>query len=417
MQTLPPAADATQMSGAGRSPAPSLRGPPAGWNAPKPTGFEWLRMEAPAVDSPSQASGPQGSPVVLVQSGTSVKSGESQGIWWDELDRAMLPRSMERAARAEGRRRVARAGRREGAARYWRHRRDSAAAPLSARVALCGKGEPMVLACGCGHREVIPVCGQTKACPRCQRRAYKRLQTRLTRTLRARQTSNYRRWLQDGRPRGARRTAALVTLTVAHSGELAADREVLQRAWERLRAWLWHRCGGAFDFVRVWEMTPGSSGDGHVHCHVVAMLPWVDYRDLGAEWVRATSALAVSGGVDVRRISPVEASSYLAKYASKGVQVGVMAPALAADFLHLTYGKHAVSVSRGFWVPREKGCHCCGERLALIERGSALVSVSPALGMDIQRRRAMWARYGPPERWPDWAPESRRHWQARPLPL
>jgi hypothetical protein len=332
------------------------------------------------------------------------------------VDRALAPVSLARAAKFEGRRAVAEFRGESGRAKYYRQRRDASAAPLRERVATCGQGGALTLSCRCGRRVITHHCGQVRACAKCARATFARLRRRVVRSLGARPRAARADWERRGRPRGQERRLVLLTLTLRHSGDIATDRERLQLAWERLRAWLWKRIGSP-EFVRTWELTPGQRGDGHVHCHVVALWPWLDWRELGREWEAATGGLAVSGGIDMRAISPERGAHYVAKYASKGVQVGEMAPELAAAFLASTYGRRAVTASRKFWVPTTCGCRECGDPLRVVERPQALTRISTALAWDPARRLAMFRRYGPPERWPDWAPESRRHWLTQSLPV
>lgn len=167
----------------------------------------------------------------------------------------------------------------------------------------------------------------------------------------------------------------MLTLTQAPSGDLAHDRVTLGRAFEKLRKWM-HRRVGAFTYALVWEVTPGTSGKGHVHAHVALLLPWIDFADVHAEWVRATGGR--SSHVDIqtewarykRRGKPVRdrggaekaaasAAEYLAKYTSKGVQPADFAPDVAASVIDAMWERRACTTSRDFLVPTPRCCKTC----------------------------------------------------------
>lgn len=268
----------------------------------------------------------------------------------------------------------------------WYGRRAAALArPLRERIEACGQGAPLVLECACGRVKVPTSCGQRQVCRTCNGRTMRRIRAKLTKAMRARVEANARAHKLRGAPRGAARLPMMLTLTVRHSGDLLHDRTTLQRGWQRLRGWLHRRLKlapggrGQFDYAMTWETTPGNDGLGHVHAHVVALLPFVPFRDLRDEWVRATGGAstgihcAVPKDKTGRRIggdrAAARAAEYLAKYASKGVDLEDFTPELAANVLDAAWGRRVCSTSHGFWLPKPP-CECkvCKERWLVVEK-------------------------------------------------
>lgn len=274
--------------------------------------------------------------------------------------------------------------------------------PLQTRVNECGQ-EGVVVECRCGRRPVPVKCGLRWLCGRCKKRTFARARHRLSKALGARVRASAR---SDGRP-GFQRRPVLVTLTTRHTGDLTSDRERVGESWRKLRQWLhgrarvqaWSKARrqfedteetiGQFDYALVWEVTPGRDGLGHVHAHVVALWPRTDWNLLRAEWKRATGDDGAE--IDLKRAASRDATevqsavNYLAKYTSKGVQVGEFTPELAAQVIDATYGKRLLSTSRGFWLP-EPPCACptCFSSWRVVERPGA-------------RRwtQAVWTTHGP----------------------
>lgn len=275
----------------------------------------------------------------------------------------------------------------------WYSRRAQALArPIRERVEGCGQGTPLVVACGCGRTKVPTACGQRQACRRCMGRTFRRLRARLAKAMRARVEANGRAYrARGGVPaRGGRRLPVMLTLTVRHSGELLVDRSIIQRGWQRLRGWL-HRRVRKFDYALTWETTPGTDGLGHVHAHVVALLPFVPFAELRDEWVRATGGAstgihcAAPKDKDGNRLrgdrAAARAAEYLAKYASKGVDLEQFTPELAANVLDAAWGRRVCSTSHGFWLPKPRcECKACHQAWTVVEK--------PPKG---ERQRAVWA--------------------------
>ena len=182
---------------------------------------------------------------------------------------------------------------------------------------------------------------------------------------------------------GARCGLRLLTLTVRHSGDLDRDRRALVDGWrgfyKRAHAWL-----GRYAYAAVWEVTPGRDGLGHVHLHVAVIWPrFVPYGKVRTLWLRACpeseriSIVGGSGGVE-------KAANYLAKYLSKGVELGGFNDELQASILATFYNAHLVLTSRKFWGP--KTCDCCGQpwRRVLFSWGDVLHQ-HPGIAVECRR--------------------------------
>jgi hypothetical protein len=154
----------------------------------------------------------------------------------------------------------------------------------------------------------------------------------------------------------------LLTITLRHSGDVARDRADLAEGWRAFRKSLWRRWGW-FPFVGVWEVTPGTDGDGHVHGHVAVVWPWRDWGEVRELWLaacpRSERITFVASRRDGRESTPRSVANYLGKYLAKGVQHADMTPQLLARVLAGTYNTRWLFTSRGFWqifVPRCKVC-------------------------------------------------------------
>lgn len=306
-----------------------------------------------------------------------------------------------------------RAKERPQVALYAAHRARAIALDPFDRMATCGR-RSVTIACGCEHRWVrVPVgCGLRWLCPTCQERFYKRYRKRLKRSMKAAHLAARHDWTEAGRIAGKRRDWVLVTLTVRHSGNVATDRERIVRAWKRTRQWLWRRMG-RFAYALVWEFTPGTDGKGHVHAHVAALWPKFPWADLAAEWRCATDGESTRINVKRATRGPAGAAAYLAKYASKGVEVRESPPVLAARALSAFYGKRYVTASHGFWKAKRTTCTTCLEPFWCAAGPASLAQIAPDA---VWRSRAALAgvewRRGPPQKalstGGDWARRSPR---------
>jgi hypothetical protein len=148
----------------------------------------------------------------------------------------------------------------------------------------------------------------------------------------------------------------LVTLTVRHSGDIAADRKALADGWRRFYK-AYNRRFGAFPYVGTYELTAGTDGLGHIHIHIVALWPYRDWSLLSSLWRAGcpeSSHINFKAGENLTR-----AAHYLSKYISKGVQTDDFSPELRARVLAGTYGTRWLMTSVRFWVPFEPVCPCC----------------------------------------------------------
>jgi hypothetical protein len=150
----------------------------------------------------------------------------------------------------------------------------------------------------------------------------------------------------------------LITITLRHSGDVAADRKALADGWRRFYL-AYRRRFGAFPYVGTHEVTPGDDGLGHPHAHIVALWPWRDWGKLNALW---RACCPQSEQINFRASRTVKyAARYVSKYVSKGVQEAAFTPELRARILAGTYGTRWVFSSVRFWAPFEPACRCCGE--------------------------------------------------------
>lgn len=234
-------------------------------------------------------------------------------------------------------------------------------------LAECGK-KSAIIHCGCSVRYSPIRCRQREGCPECAKRENKRNLKRLIKSF-----GSNERWEKTRAPRGFRFPRRgkgvwqLVTLSVSSlepdgSPRSEADqrRAIVQEGIPRLRAWVQKYTKRSWPFVWVQEGTSGNvEGTGHVHVHVAWLLPFIPVKTMAAEWVRATDGKADLSGFDLatRAVggadrmdcggSAKDAARYIAKYASKGIDLQGEG---AARYWVATYGKRRISTSRGFWV-------------------------------------------------------------------
>lgn len=291
---------------------------------------------------------------------------------------------------------------------------------LESRVGDCGPGNPksddapwrergavVVVACGCGPREVPVACKQRLVCPTCKQATYRRLRKKITRSLRAKMRAAWADWKAHAKGnRDLRRRPVLVTLTVRHSGDPALDRQRITDGWVKLRKWVNRRIGltygpaerASFDYAMVWEVTRGEDGRGHVHAHAVVLWPFLDWSLVRKAWLRATRCNDCNGrgragesycrtcrgdgshstSIDLKpprassRTAGQAAANYLAKYTSKGVTLEEFEPKLAAAVLDSLWQRRVCSASRGFWQASAPcACKRCNKPFAVVEKPSA----------------------------------------------
>jgi hypothetical protein len=236
----------------------------------------------------------------------------------------------------------------------------------------------MQIACACKELRIPVACRERWLCEVCRRNFYNRLRKRLLRATRA--------WT---RVRAKRERWAMLRLSVRHSGSVALDRERIGTGWRRLRQWLWKQVG-AFPYVLVWEVTPGTDGDGHVHAHVIALWPWIDYADVHTEWVRATGGESTHIDIRPARKGPSGAAFYVSKYVSKGVEAGEFPAILSGRVIAAFYNRRIVQCSRRFFAPSSKLCRCCGKPWHVTELPPPLAHVAPYAVWDARAMIVCW---------------------------
>lgn len=266
-------------------------------------------------------------------------------------------------------------------ARYAASRERGLGLPRADVVRACG-GRWRKVACACGTVAVPVGCDQPLLCDVCQRRLWRRWRKRMTVGLRDALAREQAAWARRG-GRGLRPRCYLLTLTVAHSGSIVADRERLGAGWRRLyqtanaRGW-WS------SYAAAYEVTPGRDGLGHVHMHVVLVSSWVPYAELHTAWRRAMRLADDEPHVldirnrldDGRSVADADAASYVSKYVTKGVQPGEFTGQKAGELLVAFRGRRKVTTSRGFWRPTTR-CDTCAARYRLVELPPGLLRHTP----------------------------------------
>jgi hypothetical protein len=223
-------------------------------------------------------------------------------------------------------------------------RAEALSRPYTGRLEKCGVTSRMV-ECGCGRRGIARTCGAHLVCGTCRTKRARKQGARIRAGLEF-------AWQQ--RARGER--AVLLTLTARHTGDLKADRASIADGWRALRK-RYHRRWGAFEFVGVWEVTPGTDRLGHVHLHVVALWPFRDWAVI-ARWWR--QCCPTSTRINLRAARSVRGSAkYIAKYVSKGVEADGFTPELRARVIAGTYNTRWLLSSVRFFLP-PPCCPGCG---------------------------------------------------------
>lgn len=285
--------------------------------------------------------------------------------WMEDLSeyyiRAMKPEAARWSARAtEARRRDD-----DHAASYARRRALNLATALGAKLAVCGTRR-RVVQCQCKRISVPVGCGQKWLCPTCRQGFYRRIRRKLARAV----------WMHlKARRRPGKRDHAwrILTLTARHSGDLAYDRQRIVRAWKLLRTWYHTTHGESFPFAMTWETTTGRDKKGHVHAHVIALWPpFVPYSPIIRQWKRAIGDDRARFQIERAKKGPNGAAVYIAKYITKGVELGEGSALFASRVLAMNYGKRCVNISVRFWRPIDANCKCCGSPWLLLEKPAAL---------------------------------------------
>jgi hypothetical protein len=291
-----------------------------------------------------------------------------------------------------------------------------ARATSMSRVDVVGacRGRWRAVKCGCGTREIPVGCDQPMLCGWCRARHFKAWRRRIVRAMGPHLKAAVAEWSVRGR-RGPRPGIFLITLTGPHSGDFVDDRKAMGNAWRELskRASYggYHHNGKWFDekwwghHALVWEATPGTEGDGHLHGHVAVISQWVPYAELHAAW-----SLAMPGAVVVDVVSPADhaarmkargqkangasdAAKYLAKYVTKGIETAELTGRKAGELLVAFRNKRKVTTSRHFWRPaqaRDESCKTCGECHRSVGSPISLQEHVPGAVLSAWAERSRW---------------------------
>jgi hypothetical protein len=254
-------------------------------------------------------------------------------------------------------------------ARYAENRARAIERPLKRKLERCNR-RGTVVKCGCPSKRepALYGCRSWWFCGDCRARRGRRLGRRLTDSLTHHLDRARKAWAgyADKAP-----IVHLLTLTVGHSGDLAADRAAIADGWRGLYLHLREELG-SLSYALVWEVTPGRDGLGHVHAHVALVAPWFDYGDVRRAWLRhcpRSSRINIVPGTSGAR----GAAKYLGKYMSKGVESHRFDAMLRAQVAAAFYGQRSVTTSHRFFLAFVPCCPQCGQRIiaALDERVAA----------------------------------------------
>lgn len=260
----------------------------------------------------------------------------------------------------------------ESAWQWAASRASTTGRPLGPALAACGT-RGLAVRCGCGPRTYWRGCRSWWVCKRCRATRLRPLMPRMTESIRAR--------LADAQAGGWRVALRLLTISLRTTGDPVRDRRELGASWRRFYQAM-HKWLGAHAYAGVYEVTPGSTGRGHVHMHVAVVWPrFVAYGRVRALWLAASRGDSERISISTRGGDAAAAAGYLAKYLSKGSEE--LAPALAGKVVAAFYGVRALTASRRFWIPR-CGCPRCGERIVRWDAPSS--SAAHAAVFDMLRR-------------------------------
>jgi hypothetical protein len=324
---------------------------------------------------------------------------------------------------------------------YAKGRALSTARRMSPRLEACCKDEVPV-ACACGVRPVKVRCRQRWVCKACQVAFSAKREPMVRDALVCAIDSSLASWGAAG-ARSQRPAVYLLTVSHKHTGDVAADLEVLSSSW-RTFAKAMHREWGKAPYVGTWELTPGRCGkcggyadrkagreqcacerpepEGHLHLHVATVWGRRDWSRVAELWKRACPS---SRGIDIRPLQvrdsvqahkPIAAAKsaarYIAKYITKGADGDGYTPRLRADVCAAFYNRHSFATSSKFWMPENKCCRKCKARIhRVITVEPWLFDTLVAANQDrywLQRARGPDDERGPPGEPFDWFGERAR---------
>ena len=131
---------------------------------------------------------------------------------------------------------------------------------------------------------------------------------------------------------------AFLTLTLRSTDQPLRDQldrlTDCARRLRRRRAWRAHVSGG----IQVVEVTWSKHGQRwHPHVHALIDTVYWPQQEIAAEWEAVTGDSRI---VDIRRLSSrAEAANYIAKYASKGIDLAKLPSKQIAEAAHAMHGK------------------------------------------------------------------------------
>lgn len=236
-------------------------------------------------------------------------------------------------------------------ATYAARRVAALARPVAKTMERCSTAGVLV-ECKCpGKRPVWYGCRQHWTCAVCRRQRTRRLRARLRKGIEARWAEARAAELPGWR---TQHRLVLITMSVRHTGDLAADKRSISDGWRRFYKSM-HAEHGKHHYSWVWEVTPGEDQLGHVHAHVAVIWPYIDWHDVRAKW---DAACPESEHFSlVASTTPRRASKYLSKYLSKGVDTADFTPEMRARVVAAFYGARTVNTSAHFWLP-VSSCLC-----------------------------------------------------------
>lgn len=276
--------------------------------------------------------------------------------------------------------------------RYAQGRMLSTAKRMTPRLEACCKDE-VAVACACGMRGVKVRCRQRWVCKACQVAFSAKREPMVRDGLAQALGEAVASWGANG-GHGQKPAIYLLTVSHRHTGDIAADLDVLSRAW-RTFAKAMHREWGAAPYVGTWELTPGRCTEcdgyadgkggrrlctcerprpeGHLHLHVATVWTFRDWQRVRSLWLRACPS---SFGIDIRPLEVRDkqnaskvisaarsAARYIAKYITKGADGPGYTPLLRADVCAAFYNRHSFATSHRFWLPENKCCRKCKARI------------------------------------------------------
>lgn len=234
--------------------------------------------------------------------------------------------------------------------------------PFTERRDGCGTRRHVMAWCDtCGEVHAIPVgCGLGSWCEVCSHRRRARVRRRILPAIARAERRALAEWNREGRPKGKRPGARLITLTVRSTGDATRDRHTISEGWKRFRAWLQKRQGSA-PFVLCWEVTDGEGSGPHVHAHAVVVWPFLAVKEAAAEWVRATRGAAEAQGFDLKSTTVEKGARYAAKYATKGCDPQSVSRETWASWTKASATRRSYTTSRGLLTEEPTSCPpCCG---------------------------------------------------------